>query len=53
MKKLLVSLALGLGVLTTGLTSLAQTPAPAAEAPVAAVAAEAPAAAPALSLIHI
>ena len=44
MKKLLVSLALGLGVLTTGLTSLAQTPAPAAEA---AVAAEAPAAAPA------
>ena len=48
MKKLLVSLALGLGVLTTGLTSLAQTPAPAAEAPVAAVvAAEAPAAAPA------
>ena len=48
MKKLLVSLALGLGVLTAGLTSLAQTPAPAAEAPVAAVAAaEAPAAAPA------
>ena len=47
MKKLLVSLALGLGVLTTGLTSLAQTPAPAAEAPVAAVAAQAPAAAPA------
>ena len=44
MKKLLVSLALGLGVLTTGLTSLAQTPTPAAEVPVAA---EAPAAAPA------
>ena len=44
MKKLLVSLALGLGVLTTGLTSLAQMPAPAAEAPVAAAPAAAPAA---------
>ena len=42
MKKLLVSLALGLGVLTTGLTSLAQTPAPAAEVPVAAAPAAAP-----------
>jgi Amt family ammonium transporter len=41
MKKLLVSLALGLSVLTAGVTSFAQTPPPAAEAPAAATAAPA------------
>jgi Amt family ammonium transporter len=50
MKKLLVSLALGLSVLAAGTASFAQAPAPAAEAPAAtapAAAAPAPAAAPA------
>ncbi|HYP85172.1 ammonium transporter [Variovorax sp.] len=51
MKKLLISLALGLSALLAGVPGYAQTPAPAAEAPAAAAAAapaaEAPAAAPA------
>jgi ammonium transporter, Amt family len=47
MKKLLVSLALGLGLLTAGTFALAQTAAPAADAPVAAASAPADAAAPA------
>ena len=47
MKKLLVSLALGLSVLTAGVTSFAQTPAPAAEASAPAAAAPAAPAAPA------
>jgi Amt family ammonium transporter len=45
MKKLLVSLALGLSLLTTGLATLAQTPAPVAEPAAATMAVEAPAAA--------
>ncbi len=47
MKKLLVSLALGLGLLTAGTFALAQTAAPAADAPVATASAPADAAAPA------
>ena len=45
MKKLLVSLALGLSLLTAGIATLAQTPAPAAETPATAAAAATPAAA--------